>query len=95
MQLTVKFIKGKIGQTLRKNGVRKAALFGSIVTGGFTAKSDVDILVELGQGKSLLDLIGLEFDLEEKLGRKVDLITYNSIHPLLKKSILENQVRIL
>jgi len=42
----------------------------------------------------LFDLIRLEIELKEKLGRKVDLLTYNSIHPLLKKKILSEEIRI-
>jgi len=95
MKLTVSSIKREIMDILKKNGVRKAALFGSIVTGGATKKSDVDILIEFGGNQSLLDLAGLEIELEKKLHRKVDVLTFNSIHPLLRKSILENQVRIL
>jgi predicted nucleotidyltransferase len=44
---------------------------------------------------SLLDLAELKDELELKLGRKVDVLTFNSIHPLLKESILNNQEIIL
>jgi len=57
--------------------------------------SDIDILVEFGAEKSLLDLAGLEIELEESLGRKVDVLTYNSLHPLLKERILSEQRVIL
>jgi len=57
--------------------------------------SDVDILVKLKGRKSLLDLARLETKLEEKLGRKVDLLTYSSLHPLLKERILGEEVRII
>ncbi|MEM2882792.1 MAG: nucleotidyltransferase family protein, partial [Candidatus Bathyarchaeia archaeon] len=56
---------------------------------------DIDILVEFEGGKSLLDLVGLKMDLEEALGRKVDVLTYNSLHPLLRDRILEEQRAIL
>ena len=80
---------------LKRNGVVKAGLFGSFVRGEAKKKSDVDILIKFKGRKSLLDLIGLKLELEEKLRRKVDLLTYNSIHPLLKKRILGEEVRIL
>jgi len=81
--------------TLRKHGVRKAGLFGSIVRGEATETSDIDILVEFGEGKSLLDLVGLKLELQELLGKKVDVITYKSLHPLLKERILKEQRIIL
>jgi len=57
--------------------------------------SDIDILVEFGAEKSLLDLAKLKIELEESLGRKVDVLTYNSLHPLLKERILSEQREIL
>lgn len=51
--------------------------------------SDVDILVEFEREKSLLDLAGLKIELEEILGRKVDILTYNSLHSLPKDRILK------
>jgi len=78
----------------RKHGVVKVALFGSIVKDSFSPSSDIDILVEFEGRKSLFDLVRLEEELELALHRKVDVITYNSLHPLLKESILQEQVMI-
>jgi predicted nucleotidyltransferase len=91
--MTVEEIKNKIVPILKKNDVRKAALFGSFVTGEQTQESDVDILVEFKdtENKTLLDLVGLQLDLEDVLNRKVDVLTYRSIHPLLKEYILKEQ----
>jgi len=88
-------IKGIIIEALRKHGVRRASLFGSVVTGEATANSDIDILVEFEGRKSLLDLVGLKMELEDLLGKKVDVLTYESLHPLLKERILEEQEAIL
>jgi len=87
-------IKKKIVPVLRKHGVIRAGIFGSVARGEADRKSDVDILVELPEGKSLLDLVVLEKEIERKLGRKVDLLTYKSIHPLLRERILGEEVRI-
>lgn len=76
---------------LKNHGVVRAALFGSVVRGNSTAQSDIDILVELEEGKSLLDLVGLKLELEEQLKTSVDVITYDAIHPLLRESILKEQ----
>ncbi|GAJ19415.1 unnamed protein product, partial [marine sediment metagenome] len=62
--------------------VGKASFFGSIVRGEATEKSDIDLLVELPRKASLLDLVGLKIELEEKLGKRVDVLTYNSLHPV-------------
>jgi predicted nucleotidyltransferase len=80
---------------LEKAGVTKAALFGSYVRGDNTVNSDVDILVDLPRGKTLFDLVGLKHDLEETLQKKVDIVEYEGLHPLLKNSILEYQYPIL
>ncbi len=80
---------------LRKNGVEKAGVFGSFTRGEAREKSDIDILVKLKKGRSLLDLAGLELQLEKKLGRKIDLLTYDSLHPLLRKKILKDEVKLL
>ncbi|OPX80541.1 MAG: Nucleotidyltransferase domain protein [Methanosaeta sp. PtaB.Bin039] len=85
----------RIIDILRKNGVKRAALFGSIVRGEMTDESDVDLLVEFENRASLLDLSGLKIELEDALNRRVDVLTYRSLHPLLKDRILAEQVRIL
>jgi predicted nucleotidyltransferase len=80
---------------LKKHEVKRASLFGSIVRGEMTFDSDIDILIEFKGKKSLLDLAGLKLDLEEKLKRKVDVLTYDSLHPMLKNYILAEQMEIL
>jgi uncharacterized protein len=80
---------------LQQNGIKRAAFFGSIVRRGMTDESDIDILVEFEGRKSLLDLAGLKLDLEDALQRRIDLLTYRSLHPMLKDRILAEQVRIL
>jgi uncharacterized protein len=88
-------IKSKIIPILIEEGVIRAALFGSVVRGETTKESDIDILVDLPRGKSLFDLAGLQIRLENELESKVDVITYNSINPLLKDYILKDQLQIL
>ncbi|MBI3050838.1 nucleotidyltransferase family protein [Candidatus Woesearchaeota archaeon] len=79
---------------LKKNGVTKASVFGSYARGDATKNSDVDILIEPPKGIGL-GFVGIKLELEKKIGRKVDLLTYNSIHPYLKKYILADEVRII
>ena len=88
-----KSMLNKIVSTLRDNGVTKAGVFGSFARGEAKKRSDVDILIKFSG--DLFDLAGLEIELEKKVGRKVDLITYASINPLLKKRIMGEEIRIL
>lgn len=95
MVLGVVQVKDKVLPLLKEAGVVRSDLFGSVVRGEAAGESDVDILVELPKGKSLLDLIRLERKLEERLGRKVDLLTYNSLRPSLASYIRKDLRRIL
>ncbi len=90
----IKKIKSKIVPLLRKNKIKKAGIFGSYVRGEQKKNSDIDILIEPPKGIGL-GFVRIALELEDKLGRKVDLITYKSIHPLLKKRILNEEVRII
>lgn len=88
-------IAKKIIPILKKQGVQKAALFGSQARGEATKKSDVDLLVKLPKRFGLFEMGGLKMDLEEALNKKVDLVEYSTIHPLLKKQILKEKISIL
>ena len=91
MRARIEGIRNKILPILRRYDVVRAAIFGSFIRGEMTEYSDIDILVEFKGEKSLLDLAGLKIELEELLGKKVDVLTYNSLHPLLKDKILSEQ----
>lgn len=91
MAPTPETIKQKITPALKRRGVTKAALFGSIVHGKLKKGSDIDVLVQFKAGKSLLDLVDVQLALEDILKRKVDVVTYNSLHPLLRDRILKEQ----
>ena len=71
---------------LKEHGIRKAAVFGAFARGDFDEKSDIDFLIEPPDDEfSLLDLARLKVALEERLERKVDLVTYDSIYEPDKK----------
>lgn len=95
MRTILEEIKNKALPILKEAGVTRSSIFGSYVREEEKRNSDIDILVELPKGKSLLDLIKLERKLAETLGKKVDLLTYKSISPLLKETIQKNQLSIL
>lgn len=97
MRNSILEIKKKITPILKRHNVRRAAVFDSYTRKENKKGSDIDILIEFEKDarKSLLDLVGLRFDLEDELKIKVDVLTYNSIHPLLRNSILNSQKVIL
>ena len=94
MNQTLKELKEEIVPILQKNGVTKAGIFGSYARGEEKSNSDVDILIELEKGKDLFDVVGLKYELEKKIKRKVDLVEYCTIHPKLKDQILQEEVRV-
>jgi len=87
-------IKRKIIPTLKKYNIKKAGIFGSYARGDFKKNSDVDILIQPPSNMGL-EFVGMGIELEKKLKKKVDLITYKYISPYLKKYILEDEIRIL
>ncbi len=88
-------IKKTLIDVLWEHEAKKATLFGSIVRGEATEESDIDLLIEFEGRKSLLDLAGLKLDLQQLLRRRVDVLTYKSLHPLLRERILSEQEVIL
>ena len=88
-------VREKIIDILHRNDVKRASFFGSIVRGEMTEQSDVDLLVEFEGRKSLLDIAHLKNELEDTLNRRVDVLTFRSIHPRLKDRILAEQVPII
>ena len=95
MTTAVASLLDRILPVLHRYGVRRAGVFGSYARADATSESDLDLLVDLPDGASLLDLVGLQLDLSEALGIEVDANTYNAIHPLLRERILADEIRIL
>ena len=69
-------------------GARGVRVFGSVAKGLDKEGSDLDLLVDLPRGTSLLRIVGLKLDIEDTLGVKVDLCTESELHPDLKTRIL-------
>lgn len=95
MATDIQQIKNKAVPVLKNAGVIRSSLFGSAVRGEMNRDSDIDILIEFPRGKTLFDLVDLQNQLETNLNSKVDLVTFKSIHPLLRDQILKEQVQIL
>lgn len=71
-----------------RHGASNIRIFGSVVHGEEAETSDVDFLVDMEPGRSLLDLVGLQQELEQLLGRRVDVITERGINPYLEKQVI-------
>ena len=84
----------EIKKILVKKGVRKAGIFGSFSTGKQNKESDIDILIVPPKGIGF-GLASIESEIEKRVKRKVDLVSYNGLSPYLKESILNEEVRIL
>ena len=95
MKTQIEDIKRKILPILQRHRVKRAGLFGSCVRNEMKENSDIDILVEIEEDISLLDFVGIKLEIEEALGRKIDIVEYNTIKSLFKERILREQVVIL
>lgn len=87
-------IKTKIKPILKKYGIKKAGIFGSSARGEYVI-NDLDLLVKIDKKISLLKFIGIQQELEDTLGMKVDLVEYDAIKPALKDEILRDEEPVL
>lgn len=78
----------------RKHGAQNVRLFGSLARGNGRQDSDVDLLVSMESGSSLLDIIAIKQDIEDLLGRKVDVVTEDSLSPYIREEILKEAVNL-
>ena len=85
-------IKNKIISILVQHGIRKILVFGSYAHNEAKLDSDLDLIVEFPERTSLLDHIGIEFELSEALGMKIDLLSQNGINPYLKDHIMKDAI---
>jgi predicted nucleotidyltransferase len=75
-----------------RHGARDVRVFGSLARGEGNEGSDLDLLVNLGEGRSLLDLVGLKQGLEDLLHRSVDVVTERALSPYLRERVLSEAV---
>ena len=75
-----------------QRGAQRIRVFGSMARGQALATSDVDFLVEMQSGKSAFALGGLLMDLQDLLGRRVDVVTPNALHPAIRDEVLNEAV---
>jgi uncharacterized protein len=80
--------RAEILELAARYGARNVRVFGSMARGDDRATSDVDLLVDMEPGRTLLDVIAIEQDLETVLGRRVDVLTDGGLSPYLQQRIL-------
>ena len=80
--------KTEIIATAARHGARNVRVFGSVARGDDHPESDIDLLVDFEPKRSLIDLVGLQLDIEALLGRRADVITEASLGIHLRERIL-------
>ena len=88
-------LKEKRKEILRiaaSHGGQNIQVFGSLVRGEAGPESDVDILIDLAPDRTLLDIVAIKQDLEDLLGRQVDVVTEAAISPYIREHVLEEAV---
>lgn len=85
--ITKQTIRSMSTPLFQKYGVKRAALFGSMVRNEAKKESDVDMLVEMGDGRPF-DFFNLQEDLAQRFGCHVDLVEYAALRPQIKDRIL-------
>lgn len=84
--------RDEILRVATRRGARHVRIFGSVARGDADERSDIDFLVDLEQGRSLLDLGGLLMDLQALLGRPVDIVTERGLKARIRDRVLEEAV---
>src|SRR5205807_5710255 len=88
----VKTKREDILRTATRHGAYNVRIFGSVARGEADSKSDIDLLVDMEAGRSLLDLSGLLIDLEDLLGCNVDVITEDGLRDRIRERVLREAV---
>lgn len=86
--------RGEILRIAAEHGAREVRVFGSVARGEADRESDIDFLVELETGRSLMDLGGLQMELESLLGRRVDVVTSRGLKARIRERVLREAVPI-
>ena len=91
-------IRDRYGPELRRiardHGATSVRLFGSSARNQASPQSDIDVLVDLETGRTLLDLVAIKQDLEDLTGKDVDVVTLDSVSPYLRDQILAEAVEL-
>ncbi len=84
--------RGEILKLAARHGAKSLRVFGSVARGEAGPDSDIDFIVDMESGRSYLDIGALLMDLQDLLGRKVDLVTERALHASIKSQILQEAI---
>ena len=84
--------RGEILRIAAERGAREVRVFRSVARGEADGESDIDSLVELETGRSLMDLGGMQMELESLLGRKVDVVTARGLKARIRDRVLREAI---
>ena len=88
-QAFTKLNAGVIREIAGRHGATHVRVFGSCARGEQTPESDLDLLVDLEPGRSILDLVAIKQDLDDLLGKRVDVVTERSLSPYVRDAVLK------
>jgi len=91
-KISIEIPREKIAEFCKRNHIRKLSLFGSVLRGDFGSDSDIDLLVEFDPDHipGLIRLVGMEIELTEILGRKVDVRTAQDLSRYFRQEVLDS-----
>lgn len=92
MHALIQMHRDELRALARQYGIGGLSVFGSMARGDAGPHSDVDLLVENAPGLSGFELGAFQMDVQDILGRKVDLVTRNGLHPMIRERILNEAV---
>ena len=84
--------RGEILKLAIRHGAGNVRVFGSLARGEGVEASDLDLLVTLENGRSLLDIVGLKQDIEDLIHRPVDVVTERALSPYIRERVLSEAV---
>lgn len=91
---TLRELRARIERIARERKASNIRVFGSFAKDTVDENSDIDFLVNMAPDATLVDLIRLEHDLEEFLGREVDVLTEGAVHPSLQEEVRSTAIRL-
>lgn len=94
MHSSIREHRDEVLRLAHEHGAQNIRLFGSAARGEEDAESDLDLLVDMEEGRSLVDHVALKQDLEDLLGREIDVVTERSLHPRLRERVLREAMSV-
>ena len=92
LSIILKQKREKVLETAARFGASNVRVFGSVARGEADESSDIDLLVNMEPGRSLMDLGGLLVELQELLGTEVDLVTEKGLRPRIREQVLKDAI---